>query len=118
MTKIDISSLDVETKNKLDYYVDLTNKMEEGIPVDININFKLSNKPHFKWDYGMTGFLSPNSSQEGYCKYNLDWEYLKNQENAIEDKYNSLIKEITDFSDSVADSLKVDREEFFEEFFL
>jgi hypothetical protein len=116
-TKIDISSLDAETKTKLDYYIDLSNKMmEEGISVDINI--KLRDKPRFCWSDGITGFLSPDSSQGNYCKYNLDWEDLEKQENAIKDKYNSLIKEIIEFSDSVADSLKVDNEKFFEEFFL
>jgi hypothetical protein len=117
MTKIDISSLDTETKTKLDHYVDLTNKMmTEGIPVDITI--KLNDKPRFHWDDGMEGFLTPHSCQESYCKYNLDWDDLEKQEKAIDDKYNALIKEITGFFDSVADSLKVDREEFFEEFFL
>lgn len=116
-TKIDISSLDTETKAKLDHYVDLSNKMStEGIPVDMTI--KLKDKPRFRWDSGIKGFVSPNSCQEGYCKYNLDWNDLEKQEKAIEDKYNALIKEIIDFSDSVADSLNVDNEKFFEEFFL
>jgi len=115
--KIDISSLDDNTKTKLDYYVDLANKMmTEGIPVEITI--KLNDTPRFHWDDGTKGFVIPNSDNEGYCQYYLDWEDLQKQEKAIEDKYNALIKEIVDFSDSVADSLKADRTDFFEMFFL
>lgn len=116
-TKIDISSLDTETKTKLDHYVDLANKMMTGgIPVEITI--KLNNTPRFQWDDGIEGFVTPNSDNESYCKYNLDWDDIQKQEKAIEDKYNALIKEIVDFSDSVADSLGVDQEDFFEMFFL
>lgn len=116
-TKIDISSLDDNTKTKLDHYVDLANKMMTGgIPVEITI--KLNDTPRFHWDDGMEGYLTPHSCQEGYFKYNLDWDDLEKQEKAIEDKYNALIKEIVDFSDSVADSLKADRTDFFEMFFL
>ena len=116
-TKIDISSLDNNTKTKLDHYVDLANKMMTGgIPVEITI--KLNDTPRFHWDDGMEGYVTPNSIEESYCKYNLDWEDLQKQEKAIEDKYNALIKEIVDFSDSVADSLKADRTDFFEMFFL
>jgi len=111
-TKIDISSLDTETKTKLDHYIDLVSKMStEGIPVEITI--KLNDTPRFHWDSGMKGFVSPHSSEEGYCKYNLDWNDLEKQEKAIEDKYNALIKEIVDFSDNVADSLGVDQDNFF-----
>jgi len=116
-TKVDISLLDAETKVKLDNYIDLVNKMTtEGIPVDITL--RLTEKPRFDWYDGMKGSVSPHSSQEGYFKYNFDWDDLEKQEKAIEDKYNALIKEIVDFSDSVADSLKIDRGEFFEEVFL
>jgi hypothetical protein len=115
-TEIDISSLDTETKTKLDYYVDLASKMVLGIPVDITI--KLNDKPRFHWDNGIEGFVSPHSSHEGYFKYNLDWDDLKKQEKVIEDKYNALIKEIIDFSNGVAGSLGVDKDDFFETFFL
>jgi hypothetical protein len=113
---IDISSLDAETKTKLDHYSDLSKQLQKGIPVDITL--KLKEKPVFQWDDGMIGCVTPNSDDEGYFKYFLDWDDLANQEYALNKKYNDSIKEITDFSDSVADSLKVDREEFFEEFLL
>lgn len=116
MTKIDISSLDAETKTKLDNYVKLAKELIEGVPVDITI--RLTEQPVFKWDEGDTGFVTPNSIEENYCKYNLDWEDLEKQEKTVEKKYNALIKEICDFSDSVADSLNVDRKEFFDSFFL
>lgn len=115
-TKIDISSLDTETKAKLEDYVKSAKELMKGIPVDITL--RLIDKPVFNWHDGRAGFVSPHSSYECYCKYSLDWDDLEKQEKAIEDKYNALIKEIIDFSDGVADSLKVDREKFFEEFFL
>lgn len=114
-TKIDISSLDTETKNKLDHYVKLARELYEGIPVEITIRRK--DPPVFQWDEGDTGFITPNSIDESYSRY-LDWDDLAKQEKAIEDKYNRLIKEICDFSDSVADTLNVDRKDFFNSFFL
>lgn len=113
IAKIDISSLDSETKTKLDNYVKLAQELVEGVPVDITI--RLTKQPIFKWDEGDTGFVTPNSID---CQYNLDWEDLEKQEKTIKDKYNALIKEICDFSDNIADSLKVDRHEFFGSFFL
>ena len=114
-TKIDISSLDAETKNKLDHYVELAQKLVEGTPVEITI--RLKEPPVFQWEEGNTGFLTPNNFDESVTRY-IDWDDLAKQEKAIENKYNLLIKEICDFSDSVADSLNVDRKEFFDSFFL
>ena len=104
MTKIDITSLDTETKKKLDYYAKLAQELVEGITVDITI--KLTEQPVFRWEEGDTGFVSPNSVD------------LQKQENAVENKYNLLIKEICDFSDNVADSLGVDEKEFFTQYFM
>lgn len=116
-TKIDISSLDTETKTKLDNYIDLVKEMTtEGVPVEITI--KLNRTPRFQWDDGMEGFVTPNSSDESYCKYNLDWDDIQKQEKTIEDKYNALIQEIVDFSNNVADSLGVDQEDFFQMLFM
>ena len=115
-TKIDISSLDDKTKTKLETYRKLSDQLQQGIPVEITI--KLNHTPRFHWDDGMKGFVIPNSSHEGYCIYNLDWEDLQKQEKTIEDKYNALIQEIVDFSKTVAYSLDVDEDYFFEMFFL
>ena len=115
MTKIDITSLDTETKNKLDHYAKLAQELVEGVPVDVTIILK--ELPVFKWDEGDTGFVTLNSIDESYFKY-LDWEDLEKQEKAIENKYNALIKEICDFSDNVADSLGVDEKEFFTQYFM
>jgi hypothetical protein len=114
--KIDISSLDAQTKTKLDYYVVMSKELQQGIPVEITLKF--AQKIKFYWSEGMTGFVSPHSDNESYCKYSLDWHDLGRQEQAIEDKYNTLIKEICEFSDKVADSLNVDRNTFFTSFFL
>jgi hypothetical protein len=115
-TTIDISSLDAETRTKLDHYVVLAKQLQQGIPVDITLKF--AQKIKFYWSDGLEGYVSPHSDNEGYCKYSLDWCDLSTQEQAIEDKYNLLIKEICDFSDSVAASLKVDGTKFFNTFFL
>lgn len=115
-TTIDISSLDAETKTKLDHYVVLAKQLQQGIPVDITLKF--AQKIKFYWSDGLEGYVSPHSDNESYCKYSLDWCDLSTQEQAIEDKYNLLIKEICDFSNSVADQLGVDRNDFFTSLFL
>lgn len=115
-TNIDISSLNAETKAKLDHYTKLSKELVEGIPVDITI--RLKEKPVFIWEDGDSGSVTPDSNYEGYFKYYLDWDDLAEQEDAANKKYNDLIKEICDFADSVADSLNVDRSEFFHSFFM
>lgn len=115
-TKIDISSLDAETKTKLKNYRKLANQLQKGIPVEITL--KLKKKPVFLWEDGLLGCVTPNSDDEGYFKYFLDWNNLEKQEKAYNKKYNALIKEIVDFSNNVADSLGVDKDDFFETFFL
>jgi hypothetical protein len=117
-TKIDISllpllllSLDAATKEKIEVLSKRSKELGSGGEVTVNLPIKIG----YVWDSGDTcevGGWGENLKRE------INWDFVKSQEELIRNNINKEIKEICDFSDSVADQLGVDRVEFFNQYFV
>lgn len=106
-TKIDIGSLCKKTQTKLKKMADRCKALSKGVTIEINV-------PKIKniviWQDGTECCACHIDAK------NIDWKSIQKQQDMIVAKYNTEIKEIIKFSDSCADSLGVDRAEFFDRF--
>ncbi len=109
-TKIDISSLDNITKEKIEKIEKRCRELSSGQTVTVNLPIEIT----YGWYDGINGIVSEWGH---HLKHEIDWDFVKKQEADIQNKLNAEIKEIVDFSNSVADRLSVDRDEFFLEYF-
>ncbi len=123
-TKIDISSLDVNTKKKIKELGKRSKQIQKGVSRSVYITPKtIKFKVEAEWEDGDSCYL-PN--------FDCDYEFYGNADKAIENiiktvkkahedfkkKIDAEIKTITAFSDKIADKLGVDRTEFFDQYFL
>lgn len=108
-TKIDISSLDNYTKDRIVKLSARTKELVSGVEVEIAVP---SIKVDVEWDEG-TECSGPYIDNES-----IDWDSVEKQRSAIEQRINAEIKDICDFSDYCADRLSVDRFKFFDQYFL
>jgi hypothetical protein len=108
-TKIDISSLDNYTKDRIAKLSARTKELVSGLEVEIAVP---SIKVDVNWDEG-TECSGPYIDNES-----IDWDAVEKQRSAIEQRINAEIKDICDFSDYCADRLNVDHFEFFDQYFL
>ena len=109
-TKIDISSLDEATKNKI---VDLRKRCSElgnGEEVVVNLPIKIT----YGWYEGQSGLVHEWGN---YPKSEINWEIVKQNEKEIQQKLDAEVKSILDFANSVADQLGVNRDDFFDQYF-
>jgi hypothetical protein len=109
-TKIDISSLDDITKEKIKAIQQRCSELANGQEITVNLPIKIE----YGWFNGNNGVVSEWGH---YPKDEIDWEIVKQHEKEIQHKLDTEIKEILDFSNSVADRLSVDRDEFFQQYF-
>lgn len=111
ITKIDISSLDEATKNKI---VDLKKRCSElGVGEEVVVNLPITIT--YGWYEGRSGLVHEWGN---YPKSEINWEIVKQNEKEIQQKLDAEIKSILDFSDSIADQLGVDKTEFWNQYFL
>lgn len=109
-TKIDISSLDEYTKEKIKTIQQRCSELADGQEVTVNLPIKII----YGWYDGISGIVHEWGH---HPKHEIDWETVKQNEKEIQQKLDTEIKEILDFSNSVADRLGVDRDEFFLQYF-
>lgn len=109
-TAIDISSLDEHTKNKIDEMSKRCVELYQGIEVVVNLPITLT----FSWTEGETGVVDEWGN---HPKSEINWDFVQKQEQELQQKMDKEVKDIIDFSNSVADRLGVDRDEFFDQYF-
>lgn len=104
--KIDISTLDKKTKEKIKVLSKRPRQMLNGIPVTINVSIKTN----FIWNEGLSGYVED-------IYQSVDWNPALKEKNKIEKKFNKEVKEIIKFSDSCAKKLGVDKDQFWHDYF-
>ena len=109
-TKIDISSLDEYTKNRIEKLSKRCSELYIGIDVVVNLPITLT----YTWTEGETGGVGEWGN---YPKYEIDWDFVQKHEQELQQKMDKEVKDIIDFSNSVADRLGVDRDKFFDQYF-
>lgn len=108
-TKIDISSLDEATKNKIFDLRKRCSELGNGEEVVVNLPIKIT----YGWYEG--GVVVHEWGN--YPKSEINWEIVKQNEEEIQQKLDAEVKSILDFANSVADQLGVNRDNFFDQYF-
>lgn len=108
ITKIDVGSLDTYTQKRISKLKARYDELAKGIEFDIPIeNVKI-----------IVGWYSGSlACVQRADETNINWDLVKSKEDHILKKINEEIQDIMDFSDSCADRLNVDRNEFFDTVF-
>ena len=106
-TKIDISSLDDATKDKIAAIQKRCVELSNGQEITVNLPITIG----YGWYDGENAVVHEWGSAP---KYEINWEIVKKHEEDIQKKLDSEVKDIIDFSNSIADRLGVDRDDFFE----
>lgn len=107
-TKIDISSLDEYTKNRIEKLGKRCSELSDGVEIVVNLTVKYN----CYWTEGESCVIEewePNRA--------IDWDFVNKQEEEFRQKIDEEIKDIVDFSNSVADRLGVDRDEMRVQYF-
>lgn len=123
-TKIDISSLDANTKKKIKELGKRSKQIQTGVSKTVYITPKtIKFKVEAEWDDGNSCYLVNFDYDDGYYgKADKSIEnIIKTVKKAHEDFKKNIdaeIKSIIAFSDKIADKLGVDRNEFFDQYFL
>ena len=106
MSKIDISSLDAETKNKIEQYSERCQELDDLVERPIVLNCKIG----VNW----SGSLEPtivDVVDESYI-----WDQIRKEEKKFLAEIKKETQEIVNFSNKIADQLGVNREEFWDYF--
>jgi len=112
--KFDISTLDTYTQNRIAKLSVRTKELFHGVDFNISVPVKAT----VRWDQGLECYvLGLDENSFNLFLNGFDWEFIENTEIDITKKINEEIKDISDFSDSCADRLGVDRLEFFNQHF-
>jgi hypothetical protein len=109
-TEIDISSLDDATIAKIKTIEKRCSELSNGQTVTVNLPIEIA----YGWYDGINGIVHEWGHR---IKHEVNWDLVKKHQDEIQQKLDAEIKEILDFSNSVADRLGVDRDEFFAEYF-
>ena len=122
-TKIDISSLDAETKKKIKALGKRSKQIQNGVSEAVSITFKpIKFKVEAEWDEGDSCYLVDFDYDRYYGKadkaFNHIAKTIRDAHENFKKKIDAEIKTITAFSDKIADKLGVNRNDFFDQYFL
>ena len=121
MTKIDISSLDAETKNKIEQYSERCQELDAVVERPIVLNCKIGVIWDDRWadaekTYAIIGIAEPTIvdvvDESGI------WDQIRKEEEKFLAEIKKETQEIVNFSNKIADQLGVNREEFWDQYFL
>lgn len=112
-TEIDISSLDEDTKNKIDEMSKRCSKLYNGVKrsTTLNVDYMVS------WTAGTECDIVDIGPDIPGIPFRIYWDNMENLMDDLKQEIDEEIKEIIDFANSVADRLGVDRDEFFSQYF-
>ena len=97
----DINSLDDVTRDKIKTIQQRCSELANGQEITVNLPIKIK----YGWYDGNRGIVHEWGNN---LKHEIDWEIVKQNEKEIQQKLDAEIKEIVDFSNSVADRFGVD----------
>ena len=111
-TKIDISSLDKKTKQKIDQMSQRCKELYQGVKrsTTIHVDYMVN------WTDG-TECDIVNFTADAYTPFKLHCDKLDQLTKELKKEVDKEIKEIIKFSDDLADKLGVDQTEFFMQYF-
>lgn len=123
-TKIDISSLDAETKKKIKALGKRSKEIQKGVSDSVCVTLKpIKFKVKAEWNERVSCDLVNFDYDKGYCTgaekaMNYNNKIIREAHEKFRKKINAEIKDIINFSEKIADKLGVDRTEFFDQYFL
>jgi len=112
-TKIDISSLDEATKNKIEQMYKRCGELNNGVQksTTIKVDYMVG------WDYGTKCYITDIGPDIPGVPFMPHWDNMEKLMNDFKNEIDEEIINIIDFANSIADQLGVDRDEFFQQYF-
>jgi len=113
-TKIDISSLDDATKNKIEQLSKRCDELIDGVQrsTTLQVDYRVI------WDDGERVGIEDIGPDIPGIPFKIHWDHMDKLMEDFKKEIDQEIKEIIEFSDSVADQLGVDRYDFFAQYFI
>lgn len=124
MTKIDISSLDAETKKKIKELGKRSKQIQKGVSKTVFVTPKtIKFKVEAEWDEGDSCYLVDFDYDKGYClkaekAMNHNDKIIREAHENFKKEIDAEIKSIITFSDKIANKLGVNKDDFFDQYFL